>query len=104
MAGNGRHWFVILKNFSGEVELFDSLGNEEDSIVEKLKKQKEGLCHFNKSPVQGQYSNCCGEFVVYFCILRFFNWDLSLEEFLNDIFTDDKVANEAEVIDFIKKI
>ncbi len=79
------------------------MGSSIKSIAEKIK-NRQGTCYFNESPVQSQDSKLCGEFVVYFCIWRLFNWDLTLEELLNDIFSEDLLNNEREVKKFITNL
>ncbi len=83
------------------VEIFDSLGCSED-FLGNLKLS--AIYEFNVTPVQCLGSQLCGPFVIYFIILRYFNLDLELVDFLNDYFCLDCGENEKNVKNFLSKL
>ena len=91
--GPGRHWFLLLKleNHFGESdvhlvenpslsravlfpEVFDSLGTSREEVQSRL---GTGVtkCFFNSSPVQPADSVLCGQFCLYFALVRLYNAD-----------------------------
>lgn len=104
--GEGIHWFCCVKTSSKFIEVFDSLGLNEikqEKLKEFCKFQPKTL-HFNLNSFQSNSSSSCGQFCVYFIINRMFNLDLTFEELLNEIFTDDINQNEKTVIEFCKDL
>lgn len=100
-TGPGRHWFVVHRISSQVVEIFDSLGCNEEFLREiKLS----AIYQFNITPVQCSGSQLCGPFVIYFIILRYLNLDMELGDFLNDYFTLDCSKNEENVKMFLNQI
>ena len=83
--------------------MFDSVGTSEAFLNEILGKKIEGQCVFNRSRVQGQESDKCGEFCAYFILNRFANLDLDLSDLLNDIFEEDPKENEKNVVKFLNE-
>lgn len=99
----GEHWFVLYRCSSGIIELFDSLGIQEDKKTKlkdlyfrHVKKLK-----FNVTPVQSNESNLCGEYCIYFVYERLFNKDMKFYQLLNEIFTVDTTVNEKKVNAFL---
>jgi hypothetical protein len=104
-SGDGKHWLCFFQTEKNAIEVFDSLGIDNNnkhllSIYCKFKPQ----LYFNTTPFQDNNSSSCGLFVLYFFIERLFNLDLELDEFLELIFEEDKQKNEKIVHDFSKEL
>ena len=103
VAGSGKHWYAVLKIENDCLEIFDSLG-----IDEQKKKFLENSFHqkgifkikFNVSQVQTSISSTCGLFVLYFLVNRYHNKDLSFTDLLNEIFVRSQLQNENLVTKF----
>lgn len=104
----GRHWICFFKVSKTKIEVFNSLGaNYEDKELYKKVCNKLSTItkvQFNVTQVQSSSSATCGHFCVYFVFKRAFNFDLSFDELLNDIFTDDLSENENRVSTFFSKL
>lgn len=101
----GKHWFCVIKTYSKEFELFDSLGIN----VEKLDRLRDfnilpsnSVLKYNENAVQNSDSITCGLFVCYFLIQRLHNFDMSFSDLINEIFTLNKDLNETTVLNFCK--
>ena len=107
-AGSGKHWFCLYRSNTNFIECFDSLG-----INEELKKSTLlNVCKFknvteikiNSTPIQLSTTDTCGKFCIMFIIERLFNPDLSFDNLLNDLFTDDCSKNEETLVKFFQDI
>ncbi len=98
--GKGIHWFFLGQREIGHYELFDSLGNDVES-VKKLLAQFAGKCDFNENVFQAKESTSCGEFCVYFAIQRYFNEDLDLQQVLEECFDKNLQRNEERIQQFL---
>jgi hypothetical protein len=101
--GNGKHWIFFGQTEKNIIELFDSLGIDEQKkklLYEYCKFDKEII--FNTTPFQDTNTSTCGLFVLYYFFERLFNLDLDFEELLNLIFDEDISKNEKTVVEFQK--
>ncbi len=98
-SGQGQHWFAVLRTSKDHLEIFDSLGGN----LQFFKKwfAISAVYEFNVTPVQCSGSQSCGCFIVFFLVLRYFNLDTELSDFLNNYFTKDCEENEAAVNKFL---
>jgi hypothetical protein len=105
-SGNGKHWICFVRSNKDTIELFDSLGidDEKKKLITKYCTFNAKEIIFNETQFQADFSETCGLFVIYFLIERIFNFDLTFEELLHDIFYDDKLKNEKKVIEFCSEI
>lgn len=100
----GRHWICFIRVSKAKVEVFNSLGTDDEAlelyrnIAMKLNFISE--VHFNVTQVQASSTATCGRFCVYFLFKRIFNFDLSFDDLLNDIFTDKLQENEKKISTF----
>ena len=83
------------------VEIFDSLGCN-DSFLGNI--QLPAIYQINLTAVQCSGSQLCGPFVIYFIILRYFNLDMELRDFLNCYFSLDCTQNEMNVKKFLREL
>jgi hypothetical protein len=104
-SGNGKHWLCFFQTEKKIIEVFDSLGidNNKKLLLSSNCKFKQELI-FNTTPFQDINTSSCGSFVIYFVIERLFNLDLDFEEVLELILTADVLKNEKTVSDFIKDL
>ncbi len=101
-TGAGQHWFVVFRFSQDILEIFDSLGGNLSFYQEVF--VISALYEYNLTPVQCSGSVQCGPFVVYFIILRYFNLDLELVDFLNEFFSLNCAANEKIVREFLNQL
>ena len=101
-SGTGKHWICFLKSHKDTIELFDSLGVDNDKYVllKNYCKFPVSKLIFNETSFQDKTSDTCGKFVLYFAIERMHNLDLSFEEILHDIFEEKTKINEEKVVLF----
>ena len=107
-SGEGKHWFCLYKSKKNTIECFDSLGVESETKKNNLL----NICQFysanelkiNSTQVQASTSTTCGKFCLMFIIERLHNPDLTFDELLDFIFTDDCNENEKTVANFFDEI
>ena len=80
--------------------MFDSLGLNEDEVKFRLGQIAE--CNFNESAVQGQNSERCGGYALYFAFVRLANLDLDFDDVLNTYFVQSVEDNEKIVRHFLQ--
>lgn len=102
----GTHWFFVFCNDKNQLELFDSLGVNDEKLARFLKFNKISKKEivYNDSSVQKLSSNLCGYFVLYFALNRLFNVDLSFKNVINEIFDSNPNNNDDKVRDFLKEL
>ena len=105
-SGNGKHWICFVRTSKNSIELFDSLGidDEKKNLIIRFCKFNIKEIVFNETPFQATFSDTCGLYVLYFLFERLFNLDLSFDDLLNDIFNEDVLKNEKTVQDFCEHI
>lgn len=91
----GSHWYAVFKRGPSNFEVFDSLGQDKDTLRSRIGSAK--CIAYNKTAVQGPNSTKCGEFSTYFSTCRMLNYDCEFEEVFEDSFTVDFNINEAIV-------
>ena len=105
-SGHGIHWFACFQTQKNVIEIFDSLGVDQSKKTLLLNfckfSQKELV--FNTTAFQDISSSSCGQFVIYFCVERLFNLDLSFEDFLELIFEENVKKNEDVVLEFFNEL
>lgn len=107
-SGEGKHWFCLYRTNKDLVECFDSLGINDLSKKTVLV----NICNFtgakelkiNNTQLQLLTSQTCGKFCLMFVIERLHNPDLTFDELLDFIFTDDCNENEKTVANFFDEI
>lgn len=101
----GEHWFVLYRSDSYLIEVFDSLGINEEKLnkLKELKFQHVRKLNFNVTPVQSNESNNCGEYCIYFVYQRLFNKDLDFNMLMNEIFSYNLTENAKMVESFINE-
>jgi hypothetical protein len=101
----GEHWFCVIKTQRNYIELFDSLGvNEEKELFYKQNLHFRGFLTFNETPFQSNSSQNCGFFCLYFIFQRLHNLDLTFEELIDEFFDPSEIVNERKVVDFCKEL
>jgi hypothetical protein len=105
-SGSGKHWICFLRSHKNSIELFDSLGVDEQkkTLIKTFCKFRVKELIFNESQFQSSFSDTCGLFVIYFLFERLFNLDISFEDLLEEIFHADLLMNENQVKDFCDHI
>ena len=105
-SGNGKHWICFVKTSKNCIELFDSLGVDEErkQLITKFAQFNTQEIIFNETQFQSNTSSTCGLFVLYFLFERFFNLDITFENLLIDIFDTNQPKNEEKVIQFCEQI
>lgn len=103
-AGLGRHWLCLVKISKQKVEIFNSLGTDDEAkqlynnVCLKLPYVREAK--FNLTQVQSSNTSTCGRFCIYFLIQRIFNFDIEFDELVNELFSDKTTENEERVEQF----
>ena len=82
--------------------MLDSLGTSQEYVTENVPFR--GSCQFNQTKLQGDNSNSCGEFCLYYIVQRLHNLDLSYQEFMDDFFSLDTDVNEENIQTFLKTV
>jgi hypothetical protein len=105
-SGNGKHWICFVRTNKNSIELFDSLGVDENkkNLIKNFCKFRIKELIFNETQFQANFSDTCGLFVLYFLIERLFNLDISFDDLLEEIFYEDLLRNENQVKDFCDNI
>jgi hypothetical protein len=98
----GSHWFAI-GQFSDEHEVFDSLGANETFLYENLRNLRFNHLNYNTIQYQPNDSLNCSKYVLYWLISRVLNPDLTFENLLEEIFSDDPIKNEQIVNNYFTK-
>jgi hypothetical protein len=93
----GEHWFVTLKSFRSNFEVFCSAGQAEE--LGKILKLNHMQCTVKR--LQKYDTSTCGAFCIFFIVTRLNNFDLSFEDCLQEFFTNDLQANERRVLTFM---
>ena len=94
----GSHWFTVICTGKERFELTDSLGTTRQFVNRFFNK-----CEFNKTILQPLNSHSCGLFCCYTIVERFSQGrKLPFSQFINEIFTSDRVSNESKIIDFFQ--
>ena len=96
IINDSNHWFVIHRNLLNEIEVFDSLGKN-SSASGKVKNHFNSNFATNRTQLQSDNSALCGEFSIYYILQRFYNDDVSFNDFLNQFFSSNKKRNEERV-------
>jgi len=81
--------------------VFDPLGARQSWVFRNLPKYGSTYI-LNQTAVQSVTSTKCGEFCCYFGISRLLNSDLTFEDWINAHFSSDLVANENNVLTFLR--
>ena len=104
--GKGKHWISFFQANKNLIEVFDSLGIDDNKkiLLSKYCNFRQKQLVFNTSAFQDSSSSTCGQFVIYYCVERMFNLDLSFNDFLELIFEDDVKENERLVSEFCTEI
>ena len=102
----GSHWAIILRSSVNQIEVFNSLGqNNVDYLMPYLKFKKPFTINFNEKAVQSISSHYCGFFSIYFIIFRILNFDMSFENVLEDLFySNSLIKNDSIVSQFCENI
>ena len=90
-SGQGLHWFTLFRFSREDIECFDSLGVNPDKleVLKSLKFHGVSNIIFNLTQVQGNESESCGQFCLYFLLERLQNLDFGFHELMNEIFVND---------------
>lgn len=88
----GSHWFAVFKHDTSSYEVFDSLGQSEETVRDRF--ANADYVAFNTTAVQSNESTKCGEFACYFCTCRMLNYDQSFHEVFAECFTTDFIEND----------
>jgi hypothetical protein len=99
---SGEHWFIIFKSARNSLEIFDSLGvdeNKEQKLLSYINFNVKKLI-FNQSQFQSNDTDTCGKFCFFFIVQRLHNLDLNYDEFLEEMFVKDPETNEKIVNEF----
>lgn len=102
-SGPGKHWYTVLK-INGVVECFDSLGIDDEKkkfLVENFNFRGAKYLDINRTQVQPSSSILCGEYVLYFLFERYTNLDMTFDDLLNEIFSNNLRENDVYVNNFI---
>jgi len=105
-SGNGVHWFCIFRYSTSTLEVFDSLGidNEKKGLLHSFNYGNLREVEFNATQFQSNDSDSCGKFVLYFLINRLHNLDHSFKDLLNEIFEPNLEENEKKVEKFYRNV
>ena len=91
----GQHW-VAFWSHAGQIEFFDSYGMKAKHYFPDLNFD----CIYNMKCLQSDYSSCCGQYCIYFIILR--SRGHSIKE-IGGYFSENKKWNDAMVTGFVNK-
>jgi len=106
-AGSGIHWYIVVRYSKKILEVFDSLGiNEDKKQFLQRNFQLDGIEEiiFNTTRFQRNDTDTCGKFVLYFVINRLYNLDHSFHDMLEELFNQDLDKNEENVSKFYEEI
>ena len=101
ISSSGSHWFACCY-FNHQLQIFDSLGVDQEFINKNFNVWKHHDFYFNRTPLQPETSDSCGQFVIYFCLCRVLNPDITFENLLSTIFTSELNKNEEIVQNYIQ--
>lgn len=99
-ASQGEHWLAVGRYSDEIIEVFNSLGKN-SSILLLLSSKYKGEYEYNETRFQPLTSNKCGLYAITFIEERLKNFDLSMAEVLEEIFSQDPEKNDAIVESFI---
>ena len=106
-SGSGKHWFCVFRSNKKFLECFDSLGfddTKKQSLINACTFKNISEIKINSTPVQLSTSDTCGKFCVMFIVERLHNPDMTFDELMNEIFSDDCEANEKILQQFFEEI
>ena len=96
----GEHWVAVGRYSDDIVEIFNSLGNNPNLILLLSSKYK-GEIHFNENNLQPLSSDKCGFYVITFIEERLKNFDLSMDEILEETFSSNSNLNDELVLSYL---
>jgi len=95
----GSHWIIFCRRLANNYEVFNSLGSDNlDYITPFLKLNRRARISFNKEAVQDTESKFCGYFSLYFIIFRSLNYDMNMQDVLEDIFSSNDLIKNDETV------
>ena len=106
-SGSGKHWFCFYRVNRNLIECFDSLGiNDEkkSNLIHACNFSHEVNLTFNNTQIQSSLTDTCGKFCLMFIVERLHNPDLSFDELLNTIFSEEVLENEKVLEAFFSEI
>ncbi|SRR5258706_3796463 len=107
-TGAGEHWLALYFHNAAPstVEIFDSLANKCPSkrLLERLKELGYSTILFNNNgnALQSLKSNTCGAHCLFYAYIKCTK-NLSLQVFLNEHYTSDRLYNDCMVLYFANK-
>lgn len=101
----GTHWILFLRPLHNCIEIFDSLGfdKEKQNLLLKYWRFRIKFLEFNETGFQSESSSLCGGFVLLYIYHRLHNLDLSMVDFLSELFNRSCNINEKFVKNFLKE-
>lgn len=100
----GSHWVAFYFTALGNGEFFDSYGNPpdfySDDFTRFISRGSQNKWTYNSTPLQGEFSNVCGEYAIFF--LQHRNRGMPLTQIVN-MFTKNTLHNDRMVWKFCKK-
>ena len=107
-TGEGKHWFCLYKEDKNTIECFDSLGLatelKKSNLLNACRFTSVGQLKINCTQVQSSSTDTCGKFCLMFIIERLHNPDMTFDDLMNEIFTDNCAENERNVEKFFNEI
>lgn len=95
---SGIHWFCLYRASKCQIECFDSLGvcsqSKKQTLISACNVSQIESIKVNTTPIQMNSTNTCGKFCLMFILERLHNPDLSFDELLDTIFTNNPSDNE----------
>ncbi len=87
------HWFLIFRVSSSHYEIFDPAGVSKSYIKEHLKYPYSTIT-INNSNLQPKHSTLCGVYCLVYAHEKVLNYDMSMHDVINLIFSENCSANE----------
>jgi len=106
-TGNGIHWYIVVRYSKKILEVFDSLGideNKKEFLQQNFQLKGIREIVYNTTRFQRNDSDTCGKFALYFIINRLYNLDYSFNEVLEELFNENLDENEETVKKFYEEV
>ena len=91
--GPGKHWVAIFITSRGRIEYFDPLGHRPPPVMAVFFRRGGRTYAYNSECVQSDISSSCGQFCIFYAILRSMNQPMNvIMKYFKDISFNEKLV------------